>query len=312
MKDKPPVLCIVGPTACGKTSLSVELAKCVSGEIVSADAVAVYRGLDIGSAKPSLEERQGVAHHMIDCVDLADNSFSVSAFREAARACIDDILARGKLPILVGGSGLYVDAVFSDMRFSAPSDPEIRARVEREYDEDQTAVFETLRRVDGASAERLHPNDRKRVVRALEVFLVSGRPFSELNDSFESAQKNDGTYRTVRLGLIKPRDVLYNGIDRRVDRMISAGLTEEAFDLFRNGFTPDRYKAMQSIGYAQLYPVFCGETSLQEAIDRIKQDTRRFAKRQITWFKRNRETIWFDTDRLPEMEIINQVLELLK
>ena len=165
MSARPNVLCIVGPTACGKTALSVALAKKVGGEIVSADAVAVYRGLDIGSAKPTEAEREGVPHHLIDCVDVTDDSFTVSSFRALAREAIDDILRRKKLPIVVGGSGLYVDAVFSDMRFSAPSDSTIRAAIEKEYDACPEAVFAALRSADPVTAQRLHPNDKKRVVR---------------------------------------------------------------------------------------------------------------------------------------------------
>lgn len=312
MTDPGTVLCIVGPTGCGKTAVSIRLAELLDGEIVSADAVAVYRGLDIGSAKPTAEERRGIPHHLIDCTDLENDSFSVSEYRSLARTCIEEILSRGKLPIVVGGSGLYVDSVFSDMRFSTPSDPVIRAALEKEYDENANGVFDALRRVDPVSASRLHPNDKKRVVRAMEVFYISDKPFSALNDSFASAQKNDNTYRVVRVGLNMPRDVLYRRIERRVDRMIEDGLVREAFTLFQKGYTPDRVKAMQSIGYAQLYPVFTGNCSLSQGIESIKQDTRRFAKRQITWFKRNPETVWFDVSAVSDQELIDRITDLLK
>ena len=312
MMDQNKVLCIVGPTASGKSALAVRLAKRLDGEVISADAVAVYRRLDIGSAKPTESERDGIPHHLIDCVDLENNSFSVSEFREMARNSIDDILDKGKYPIVVGGSGLYVDAVFSDMRFSAPADAEVRAKIDTDYDRDKTGVFDALKHVDPATASRLHPNDRKRVVRALEVFYVTGKAYSLLNEPFESAQESDGTYHVVRVGLSLSRDELYRRIDRRVERMVHAGLIEEAFALFRDGFTPDRYKAMQSIGYAQLYPVYTGEITLQDAVEQIKRDTRRFAKRQITWFKRNRSTVWFDMMDASENKLIDGVLELLK
>lgn len=305
------VLCIVGPTACGKTALSVAIAQAFSGEIVSADAVAVYRGLDIGSAKPSKEERQGIPHFMIDCADITDDSFTVSAFREKAREAIEAILSRGDLPVIVGGSGLYLDAIFADMNFSAPSDPEIRAAIEKEYDRDQNAVFEALRAADAQTANRLHPNDKKRVVRALEVYRITDKPFSEINRAFEKAQQNDGTYRTIRIGLNTDRRILYDRIDRRVDRMMEQGLPEEAYSLFDRGFTPDRYRAMQSIGYAQLYEAYCGRCTEAEAVDRIKLDTRHFAKRQITWFKRNRDTVWFDPMQVSMPQIIEKVTELL-
>lgn len=308
---QPTVLCIVGPTAAGKTALSVALAKALNGEIVSADAVAVYRGMDIGSAKPAPNERQGVLHHMIDCAEITDSDYTVSVFREQARTAIDGILAKGKLPIVVGGSGLYADAIFSDMRFSAPSDPALRSELEAEYDRDQTAFFERLSGLDTVTAQRLHPNDKKRVVRAVEVCLLTGEPFSSLNRDFADAQSGDGTYRVVRIGLNMDRQELYRRIDLRVDEMISNGLVSEAYGLFDRGLTPSRYTAMQAIGYAQLYDVYTGACSLQEGIDRIKLATRHFAKRQITWFKRNPNTVWFDVQKTGRDEIIQQVTELL-
>jgi tRNA dimethylallyltransferase len=311
MSTKPAVLSVVGPTATGKTALSVSLAKRLHGEIVSADAVAVYRGMDVGSAKPTPEERQGVPHHMIDCAEITDTDFTVSAFREQARAAIDGVLARNRLPIVVGGSGLYADAIFSDMRFSAPSDPALRAALETDYDRDKNAFFALLSASDPVTAARLHPNDKKRVVRAMEVYRLTGKPFSELNRSFRSAQAGDGTYRIVRVGLTADRGVLYSRIDRRVDRMAENGLIDEAYGLFARGLTPDRYTAMQAIGYAQLYEAYCGRCSEAEAIDAIKLATRHFAKRQITWFKRDPNTVWFDILRQDPEEIITQITELL-
>ena len=305
------VLCIVGPTASGKTSLSISAAKLFDGEIVSADAVAVYRGLDIGSAKPTLSERQGIRHHLIDCVEITDTSFSVSRFRELARVAIDDILLRNRLPIVVGGSGLYADAVFADMRFSTPSDSFLRAEVEAEYDRDRNAVFERLTQLDPITAQRLHVNDKKRVVRAMEVILITGRPFSELNAGFESAQQNDGTYRTVKVGITLPRKILYRRIDERVDRMMLLGLEKEAYGLFDQGLIPDRYTAMHSIGYTQLYDAYCGRCSVEEAVGKIKLTTRHFAKRQLTWFKRDPQTIWFDASETDQNQILKNITELI-
>lgn len=311
MSARPNVLCIVGPTACGKTALSVALAKKLGGEIVSADAVAVYRGLDIGSAKPTEAEREGVPHHLIDCVDVTDDSFTVSSFRALAREAIDDILRRKKLPIVVGGSGLYVDAVFSDMRFSAPSDSTIRAAIEKEYDACPEAVFAALRSADPVTAQRLHPNDKKRVVRALEVFRVSGQPFSALNRDFSSVQQGDDTYRSIRIGLNTDRQKLYARIDRRVDRMMADGLKEEAFSFFDRGLTPDNCRALQSIGYAQLFDVYTGSASLGAAVEQIKLDTRHFAKRQITWFKRDQSTVWFDPTEQPTEITVQNITETI-
>lgn len=306
---KPAVLCIVGPTACGKTALSVALAKRTGGEIVSADAVAVYRGLDIGSAKPTEEEREGVPHHMIDCADVTDDSFTVSTFRTLAREAIDSILSRGKLPIVVGGSGLYLDAIFSDMRFSAPSDPTIRAKLENAYETDRNGLFETLRAADPITAARLHPNDKKRIVRALEVLEITGKPFSSLNRAFETAQKEDETYRVIRVGLNTDRNTLYQRIEARVDSMIERGLREEAFSFFERGLTPENCRALQSIGYAQLYDVYLGTQTMESAAEQIKLDTKHFAKRQITWFKRNTNTIWFDPTVLSADTIIQNITE---
>ena len=305
------VLCIVGPTASGKTSLSVALAKRLHGEIVSADAVAVYKGLDIGSAKPTEAEREGVRHYMIDCADIKDNSFTVSVFRKMARDAIDSILLKGVLPIVVGGSGLYLDAIFSDMAFSAPSDPAIRLAIETDYARDKNAVYSRLQRVDPITAARLHPNDQKRIVRALEVFEISNTPFSELNRSFQSAQAGDGTYRIMRIGLWMDRAHLYERIEQRVDRMIENGLPAEAYALFEQGLTPDRYTAMQAIGYAQLYEAYCGHCSVEDAVEEIKKATRHFAKRQMTWFRRNAETLWFDAEYTSVEDILNEITENL-
>lgn len=312
MNENPPVLCIVGPTACRKSALSVELALSSGGEVVSADAVAVYRRLDIGSAKPTESERKGVPHHLIDCADITDDGFTVSTFRDLARHTIDGILSRDKLPIVVGGSGLYVDSVFSDMHFSAPSDPAIRAVIEEDYDRDPIAFFETLRACDPITALRLHPNDKKRVVRAVEVYRVTGKTFSQLNQAFASVQQSDDIYRTIRVGLNTDRAILYDRINRRVDKMMESGLQDEAFDLFRNGFTPTRYRAMQSIGYAQLYEAYLGNCTVEEAVETIKLDTRHFAKRQITWFKRNADTVWFDPFKMPIPEIVQRIMEMIK
>lgn len=309
MSKKPFVLCIVGPTASGKTSLSVALAKTIDGEIVSADAVSVYRGLNIGSAKPTEEERQGIPHHLIDCVDVTDDSFTVSSFRMMARTAIDDLISRGKVPIIVGGSGLYVDSIFSDMQFSAPSDLSIRTSIEQEYDRDRNAVFSKLQRVDPQTAERLHINDKKRVVRALEVFEITGSPFSALNGSFSSVQQGDDTYRVIRFGLNMDRNILYERIDQRVDRMVEDGLEKEAFSFFDRGLNPENCRALQSIGYAQLYDLYTGAASRERAVDRIKLDTRHFAKRQITWFKRNVETVWLDPTVLTLNTMIQTITE---
>ena len=310
MMQKPKVVCIVGPTACRKTEASVGLAKRCNGEIVSADSVAVYRGLDIGSAKPTVEERQGIPHHMIDVVDITDTSFTVASFREIARSSIDRILSNHKLPIVVGGSGLYADAIFSEMRFCAPSDETIRAALEKDYAQNPNDVFARLKAVDAITASRLHPNDAKRVIRALEVYEVSGKPFSQWNASFQNAQEKGETYYVRRIGLSMPREALYKRIEQRVDLMFQNGLKEEAYALFERGQTPDRYTAMQSIGYAQLYDAYCGRCTVEEAKARIKLDTRHFAKRQMTWFRRNPKTVWVEiTPETDSAALIDRIAE---
>lgn len=295
MSTRPKVVCIVGPTACHKTELSIRLAEQFEGEIISTDSVAVYRGLDIGSAKPTMEERHGIPHHMLDCVSVDDVCFSVAVFRDMARKAIAEIVGRNKLPIVVGGSGMYCDAVFSDMTFSAPSDPAIRLRLESEYGTSPMDLWERLQRIDPMTAMRLHPNDAKRIIRALEVYEVTGQTFSELNRSFADAQKANQEYDVIRIGLNMDRQRLYQRIELRVDKMFDMGLVQEAFDLFDKGYSTE-LPAMQAIGYAQLRDVYDGKCTLEEAKERIKSDTRHFAKRQLTWFRRDKNTRWFPVD----------------
>lgn len=312
MTGRPNVLCIVGPTACHKTEVSVLLAKAKGGEIVSADSVAVYRGLDIGSAKPTAQERNGIPHHLLDCVEPEDNGFSVAVFQQLGQAAIEDILSRGKLPIVVGGSGMYSDAIFADLSFSVPSDAVVRAGWERAYEEDAASVWLHLCRIDPRTADRLHPNDKKRVVRAIEVYELSGKPFSEWNRDFTEAQNGGGRFRVIRIGLDMDRALLYERIALRVRRMMEQGLKEEAFALFDRGLTP-AYPSMQSIGYAQLYEAYTGECTMEEAVQKIILDTRHFAKRQLTWFRRNPATKWFRTDAYATVEaLVGDILDYLE
>lgn len=308
MNKKPTVLCLNGPTACHKTEISILLAKELNGEIISADSVAVYRGLDIGSAKPSIEERMQIRHHMIDIIDIDDTEFSVAVFRNLAIEAINSILNSGKLPIVVGGSGLYSDSIFAEMHFSAPSKPAIRTSIEEDYLKDPDAVFERLKACDPQTASKIHLNDAKRIIRALEVFEVSGKPFSEWNSEFRSVQESNEKFRVIRIGLDMDRKLLYSRIERRVDRMFEMGLVEEAFRIFDEGYTPI-YPALQSIGYAQLYSAYKGECTIEEAKAQIKLDTRHFAKRQLTWFRRNNNTIWYKIDEYPSFDAFYSKLE---
>lgn len=287
------IVCIVGPTACHKTELSIELAKRVSGEIVSADSVQVYFGMDIGSAKPSVEERQGIPHHLIDCLPIDTPAFSVSMFRSLASNAIEDICSRGQTPIIVGGSGLYVNALTFPLGFAIPRDDTTRERVSREYDENPDLTFARLQQCDSITAQRLHVNDKKRVIRALEVFEYSGKPLSSFGDDFRNETGEDAPFDPLLIGLNMDRDMLYTRIDLRVDLMMKAGLLQEARTIHDAGYDRN-LPAMRSIGYQQLFSYFDGECSLDDAVEKIKLDTRHFAKRQLTWFRRDSRIRWYD------------------
>ena len=299
-----PLLLICGPTACHKSETALRLGERWGGEILSIDSVAVYRGLDIGSAKPDPSERRRVPHHLIDIVEPDDASFSVAAFQGAADRVLQELAQRGVQPILVGGSGLYCDAVLEDMGYALPSDKALRSRLEGEYDADPEAFFRQMAKGDGPSGEKLHLNDKKRVVRAREVFLLSGKPISSFNQTYMAAQRHD-RYPAVRVGLTMPREKLYAAIDRRVDRMMEQGLLDEVKGLKERGYDR-RLPAMQAIGYAQLYAYLEGEMPLETAVEAIKRTTRQFAKRQLTWFRRDERIRWFDCEdyekAYPEIE----------
>ena len=287
------IVCIVGPTACHKTELSIELAKRVGGEIVSADSVQVYFGMNIGSAKPSLEERQGIQHHLIDCLPIDAPAFSAAMFRDMASGAIRDIASRGQVPIIVGGSGLYVNALTFPLGFAIPRNDAARENATAEYERDSEAAYTRLSSVDPITAQRLHPNDKKRIVRALEVFDCSGQPLSSFGADFQNNAGEQAPFEPMMIGLTMERDALYQRINLRVDRMMEQGLLEEARRIYDAGFDPS-LPAMKSIGYQQMFAFFKGECTLQEAVEKIKQDTRHFAKRQLTWFRRDERIVWHD------------------
>jgi len=242
---------------------------------------------------------------MLNCVDATDTDFSVAAFKAMARDAIAGILARGALPLLVGGSGLYVDAILSLLDFATPSDSEIRARLTEGYRRDPQGVFDSLKKSDSETAARLHPNDAKRIIRALEVYLCSGRPLSDWSRSFAKAQRDNGEYRVIKIGLTLPRPQLYARIEARVDAMMARGLLKEVQALRAQGYSRE-LPAMRAIGYEQLNRHLDGTCSLAEAIADIKQATRNFAKRQLTWFRRDPEVKWFD---LSQYQDLNEVVE---
>lgn len=308
MNSKKPLAVIVGPTAGGKTAIAVELAKRLSGEVISADSVAVYTGLDIGSAKPTKAERQGIPHHMIDCADPAE-SFTVSDYQQRARAAVEGVHSRGNLPLLVGGTGLYVNAVISDLGFTdAGRDETFRLEwIKREGDLPGSAYAE-LEKVDQKRAKELHRNDFKRILRALEVFHLTGRPMSEQNGDF---QKSESPYRLAIAGLTMPRELLYSRIEQRVDQMLSDGLISEVQALLDAGLDP-RAPSLQGLGYKEIIEYLTGRRTLDQSVERIKQNTRRFAKRQLTWFKRDERTVWFDVSECSKPALADRIEDFFR
>jgi len=287
------LLAIVGPTATGKSEVALLVAERLDGEIVSADSMQVYRGMDIGTAKPTAEQRARVPHHLIDILE-PNESFSVSDHRSRADAALADIWRRGRQPILVGGSGLYVRAVVQEMDFShVPPNPEFRRQLEREAREGGSRVLhERLGELDAAAAARLHPNDTKRIIRALEVVEGGGRPAPSLGSV---DRVGVARYNTRQFGLSLRREELYRRIDERVDRMVAAGLAEEVRALLTRG-CDEKLSSMKGLGYAQFVPYVRGDISLEEAVRRLKRDTRRFAKRQFTWFRADLGIEWIDVE----------------
>lgn len=288
------VLFIVGPTATGKTALAVELAKRLEAQIISADSMQIYRKMDIGTAKPTLAERQGIPHHMIDILDPCRDAFSAAEYQSLAGEAIDNSLAAGILPIVAGGTGLYINALTYPMSFtSVAADSSVRTELEAQYQNDPDVVFKKLEAADPVTAKRLHPNDKKRIVRALEVFIQTGKPFSTFGEGFSDMDGAKIPYRPLMFGLNMPREILYSRINRRVELMMEAGLLDEVKALKRAGCTRET-AAMQGIGYRQLLQYLAGENTLEGAVNCIKMESRRYAKRQITWFKRDKRIRWLD------------------
>ena len=286
-----PLLILTGPTAVGKTSLSISLAKAIGGEIISADSMQVYRGMDIGSAKIKKEEMDGVPHFLIDEFE-PNEEFHVVKFQTLAKKYIKEIWQRGHIPILTGGTGFYIQAVLYDIDFTEnESDPAYREELERIAEEQGTHVLhEQLRAIDPVSAEEIHENNVKRVIRALEFYKETGEPISKHN---ERERQKQSPYQFAYIVLNDDRAHLYERINQRVDQMMDEGLLEEVEGLKRRGFTRDMV-SMQGLGYKEMLDYLEGKCSLCEAVEILKRDTRHFAKRQITWFKRERDVIWID------------------
>lgn len=310
-----PLLVVIGPTAVGKTEVLLELAPRLDGEVISADSMQVYRGLDVGTAKPTPEERRRVPHHLIDLLEPGER-FTVARYQRLARQAIADVQGRGRLPILSGGTGLYVQAVLEPLLFEdAGEDLALRERLMREARElGPEALHRRLAAVDPQAAARLAPGDLRRVVRALEVYERTGQPISRLQAA--ARQASPPAYRTLKLGLTRPRPSLYARIDARVDRQLAGGLLEEArylLELERSrgtGRSGER-TAYQALGYKELFPYLEGRESLADAAARLKRATRRYAKRQLTWFRRDREIVWVDLEPYPSAEAAARALEEL-
>ena len=296
----PKILVIVGPTASGKTRMAVELAQRHNGEVISADSMQIYRGMTIGTAAPTAEEMDGVPHHMIDVAD-PEEDFSVARYVEMAARCVDDVLARGKLPIVAGGTGLYIDSLLSGRTF-APFSPDsaLRGELERELAEKGgQAMLEALAQVDPEAAQRLHPNDHKRIVRALEVYRSTGKTITQHN---RETQAIPPRYDALTIGLaFQDRQAMWRRIDQRVDEMVAAGLEDEVRRLLTSGISP-KCTAMQAIGYKEFTQALSGEMTWKEAADVVKLRSRQYAKRQLTWFGRNPNTRWVRWDDPPDFE----------
>ena len=293
----PKILVLCGPTASGKTALGVELALLTGGEVVSADSMQLYRGMDIGTAKPTAEEMRGVPHHMLD-VAGPEEDYSVARYVREASACVDRILSRGKLPILVGGTGLYIDNLVAGREFAAFSGlwrEELQARARAEG---LPALYRQLQEVDPQRAEKLHPNDEKRILRALEVWYETGET---ITDHDRRTAALPPRYDALRIGLyFTRREDLWRRIDRRVDQMMEQGLAEEVAGLLRQGLSPG-CTAMQAIGYKEIAAALRGEVPLEQAVEEVKLRSRQYAKRQRTWFRREPSVRWIVWEEIPDI-----------
>ncbi len=284
-----PIICIAGPTASGKTALAVALARELNGEVVSCDSMQVYKRMDIGTAKPSLDERQSIPHHMIDVAEPWED-YSVSRYCADAAPIVENIVSRGKTAIIAGGTGLYMDSLIRGNDFAPFPSTGVRERLEQEADrEGMEALLARLRAVDPEAADRLHLSDRKRIIRAMEVYLETGETITAHN---RRTQALPPRFSPVWLGLdFESRAELYSRIDRRVDAMLNAGLLEEIRALLRSGI-PEKCTAMQAIGYKEFTDVLDGRCTVEAAADQVRQSSRRYAKRQLTWFRRNERIHW--------------------
>lgn len=296
------LIAITGPSSSGKTALAVSLAKELNGEIISVDSRQIYKGLDIGSAKPTLEERDGIPHYMMDIIEVTE-SYTVADFCDGAKVLINDIISRGKLPILAGGTGLYFRTLLQDFDLPrvAPNE-ELRAELDKKSTQE---LYNMLLEKDYDIAQKIHFNNKVKIIRALEVCITLGIPMSK------AQKKKESTYDTLWFGLnTEDREFLYDRINKRVDIMLSQGLEEEAKSLFEK--YGENNILMNTIGYQELYPYFNGESDFETAVELLKQNTRRYAKRQISWFNANKDINWFDIKLKTKEQILKEIINICK
>lgn len=286
--SKEKLVAVVGPTAVGKTKVSIELAKAFDGEVINGDSMQVYKGMDIGTAKITDKEKEGIPHHLFDMKDPIE-SYSAAEFQERARAFVTEINQRGRIPVVVGGTGMYIKSLTHHYNFSeTDSDVEFREKMEIYYSEyGGEALYQKLKAADPESAEQIHPHNVRRVIRALEIYHVTGVPASQ-----RRKQELTSPYQLALVGLSMDRELLYERINKRVDQMMEQGLLEEVSLLYHNGVR--NCQSVQAIGYKEIYSYLQGECTLEEAVERLKRNSRRYAKRQYTWFRRQMDVHWFE------------------
>ena len=304
--DKIFTVAVVGPTASGKTELAINISRALDGEIISADSMQIYRGMDIATAMPTSYEQSQAKHHFINFLDV-NESFSVAQYKHMADSVAHDIASRGKIPVICGGTGLYINTLLENIElFEQASDMKVREKLVKEaHDYGIEKLFERLRKIDSDSANRLHINDEKRIIRALEVYESTGMTISE---QLTRSRLNPSAYDVCYIGITAERQYLYDRIDRRVDLMLENGLIEEAKRFYSRH---DYVTAAQAIGYKELKPYLDGECTLKEASDRLKMQTRRYAKRQLTWFRKNENINWLYSDKLTKEEMLSEALRII-
>jgi tRNA dimethylallyltransferase len=293
------LIVITGPTATGKSAIGIQLAKQLGGEIVSADSMQVYKYMDIGTAKPTIEERARIPHHLIDFIHPSED-YSVARYINDASECVDDIFKRGKQPILVGGSGLYIDSLLSGRTFTTRADAVLRQELEEEYENTGgEAMLTKLEKFDPKTAAKLHANDKKRIVRALEAYLTTGKTISQHDAETKAIPPR---YNAAKYALtFSDREKLYARIDQRVDNMVSLGLVDEVKSLLKMGVS-DKCTSMQAIGYKEIASAITDGSDLDTAIEKVKMESRRYAKRQLTWLRRDDEITWIVWDEIPDFD----------